>query len=153
MRSELEVANLVLHLLDGLTERSYGSTCCDMTVGTGKMEEPLDPLLAELFVAARGVLTNQIVHPANGLDLFNVDCIHVDGHSLEELMRLAEQARTTGGWAVLMLHGVGVGTHNLFLDTEVHKQFIEWLAQQRTIWTAPVRTIAQYIKRHKQTPT
>jgi hypothetical protein len=146
MRSELEVANLVLHLLDGLTERSYGSTCNDMTIGRGVMEEPLEPLLADLFVAARGKLTNQIAQPGHDFDLFNVGCIGGDGCSLEDLTQLVEQTRDSRGWALLMFHGVGAGTNNLYLDADVHEDFIGWLARQQDIWTAPVRTIAQYIR-------
>jgi hypothetical protein len=150
MRTELEVANLVLHLLDWLTDRSYGSTCCDLSVGRGLMEESLEPLLTEMFVAARGSLTNQIVYPGNDHNLFNIGCIHADGYSLKELKDLVEKARTSGGWAVLMIHGIGTGTHDLYLDIEVHKRFIGWLAKQHTIWVAPVRTIAYYIKQYNQ---
>lgn len=153
MRSELEVANLVLHLVDGLTNRTYGSTCCDMTVGFGKMEESLKPLLADLFVAARGSSTNQIVHPANDLDLFNISCIHADGHSLDKLIHLVDQTHASGGWAVLMIHGIGAGTHELYMDTNVHELFIGWLAQQENIWTAPVRAIAHYLRQQVQTTT
>ena len=79
MRAELEVANLVLHLLDGQRDRSYGSTCGDLSVGPEALKEPLEPVLKDLFVAARGTLTNQAAQPALGLDLFNIDCIDVAG--------------------------------------------------------------------------
>jgi hypothetical protein len=148
LRAELEVANLVLHLLDGQQERTYAYTCCDTTIGNDEMEQPLKPLLTDLFVAARGTLTNQIVHPASALDPFNIGCIHADGRSLEELIHLVEQTRASGGWAVLTIHGVGAGSHDLYLDADVHKRFIGWLAQQQTIWTAPFRTIAHYLKQH-----
>ncbi len=153
MRDELEVANLVLHLLDGRSERSYGNTCCDTTVGSEAMERSLEPILQELFVAARGALTNRIAYPANGIDLFNIGCIDASGRSLEELQEVVEQARAAGGWAVLMLHGIGAGTHDLYMDAEVHERFIGWLAQQRMIWTAPVRDIANYIKQVTQSIT
>ena len=146
MRSELEVANLVLHLLDGLTERSYGSTCCDMKVGRGSMEESLEPSLADLFVAARGELTNQCIQPAHRINLFDLGCFHADGRSLEELKQLVEQTREINGWAILMIHGIGAGTHDLYLDVDVHEEFIEWIAKQQAIWTAPVRVISSYIK-------
>jgi len=146
LRAELEVANLVLSLLDGRQERTYAYTCCDATIGSGATEQPLEPLLADLFIAARGELMNKIVHPKDGINLFNIGCIHIDGLSLEELIRLVEQARTSSGWAVLMMHGVGADTHDLYLDAEVHKRFIGWLARQQGIWTAPVRTIVHYIK-------
>lgn len=150
MRAELEVANLVLYLLDGLTDRSYGSTCCDMTVGHGATEQALEPMLADLFVAARGVLTNRVAGPRRDFDLFNLGCISADGRSLEDLTQLVEQASKSGGWAVLMIHGIGAGTHDLYLDAGVHEHFIDWLSSQQGVWTAPVRTIAQYIKQHRQ---
>lgn len=149
MRAELEVANLVLHLLDGREDRSYGSTCCDMTVGDGTQEQALEPILQDLFVAARGGLANRIAQPGQGFSLFNLGCISADGRSLEDLTQLVEQTRQSGGWAVLMLHGIGAGTHNLYLDEVVHAQFIRWLARQQGVWTAPVRTIAQYISQQR----
>jgi sialate O-acetylesterase len=153
MRAELEVANLVLHLLDGRRTRSYASTCGDMSVGRGDEEESIEPLLQELFFAVRGVMTNRIVQPDHELNFFNVGCIMGDRRPLEGLKQIVEQARESGGWAALVFHGVGAGTHELYSDTEVHKQFIEWLARQQEIWTAPFRTIVQYIKDNLPTST
>ncbi len=144
MRAELEVANLVLHLLDAQTERSYGNTCCD--TGFGENEQPMEPLLTDLFVAARGSLTNRIAQPVRGLDLYDIGCIDVAGMSLEDLKRLCEETRITGGWAILMIHGIGAGTHDLYLDAAAHEHFIQWLAEQKAIWTAPVRAIAHYVR-------
>jgi len=153
MRAELEVANLVLHLLDGLTERSYASTCCDMQIGYDGVEEALEPLLTDLFFAARGTLTNQVADPANGLNLFDIDCTQADGRSLDELKQLVEQARANGGWAVLVIHGVGAGTHDLYSEADVHQLFIGWLARQQAVWTAPLRTIARYVRQQLQATT
>ena len=148
MRAELEVANLVLHLLDEQDERSYGCTCGDLTVGAGPSEEPLRPILPDLFVAARGTITNRAEQPGPGLDPFNVGCIDAGGRSLSQLQEVVEAARVEGGWAVLVVHGVGAGTHDLYLDTDVHEGFVRWLAGQKAIWTAPVRTVAGYIREH-----
>jgi hypothetical protein len=48
-----------------------------------------------------------------------------------------------------MIHGVGAETHDLHLDTDVHNQFIRWLAQQQTIWTAPFREVAKYVNQSR----
>jgi len=48
-----------------------------------------------------------------------------------------------------MLHGIGSGTHGLFLDEGVHTRFLAWLAGQPLVWVAPVRTIARYLKEHQ----
>jgi hypothetical protein len=150
LREELEVANLVLHLLDGQTERSYGNTCCNTTLGRDEKEQSLEPLLRDLFVAARGEQTNRIANPAQGINLFNIGCIDAAGRSLEELKDVVGQARASGGWAILMIHGIGAGTHDLYLDADIHEGFAGWLAQQGTIWTAPVRDIARHIRQQTQ---
>lgn len=144
VRAELEVANLVLHLLDAQTERSYGNTCCDTRFG--EEEQPIESLLRDLFIAARGSLTNRIAQPAYGINLYDIGCIDAAGASLEDLKSVSEQARITGGWAVLMIHGIGAGTHDLYLDAEAHERFIRWLAQQKAIWTAPVRVVARHVR-------
>jgi sialate O-acetylesterase len=150
LRSELEIANFVLTQIDGRTERTYGNTCCDTTIGMGDAEQSMDMVLAGMFVAARGALTNLIAEPARGLNLLNVGCISADGRSLAELTELIERAHACGGWAVLMIHGIGAETHSLHLDPDVHQQFLEWLAQQQGIWTAPFGDVANYIRRQMQ---
>ena len=145
LRAELEVANLVLHLLDGQGERTFGNTCCDTSIGSGEREQSLEPLLKKLFVAARGRLTKNIAQPGPGFNLHDIGCISADGRSFEELVDLATQARASAGWAVLMMHGVGVETYDLHIEAGVHERFVAWLAQQQTIWTAPLRVIAKYI--------
>ncbi len=149
LRDELEVANSVLHLIDGETERTYGHTCCDTTLGRGDDEQDMSALLADLFLAGRGAQTDRPAQPGDGLDLMNVGCLTVDGLSLPKLMEIVEQARQDGGWAVLVMHGVGADTHEYHLDAAVHRQFVAWLAQQRqTVWTAPFGDVAWHIRRN-----
>ena len=46
-----------------------------------------------------------------------------------------------------MIHGVGEGTHDLFIDTEEHKKLISWLgANTADIWTAPLVEVARYVR-------
>ena len=56
---------------------------------------------------------------------------------------MKEDARACGGWLVYMFHGVGQGTHSLFVDEEEHRMFITWLGQQKDIQIAPFRDIAK----------
>ena len=53
-KEEMQVANFALSLLDGKTERTFGNTCCHATVGRESGQESIEPLVEELFVAARG---------------------------------------------------------------------------------------------------
>ena len=119
----------------------------EFVAGRGADEQPMEGILADLFVAARGALTNRIARPRRPLDLLNLGCIGGDGRSLAELRAIVDEARRQGGWAVLMMHGVGAEAYDLYVDTEVHQQFVSWLAAQReTVWTAPVVEIGRYIK-------
>ena len=148
-RAELEVANLVLHLLDGQTERTFGNTCCDTTVGGGALETPMEPILKEIFLAARGRLTDRIASSVDAIDLLDIGCIPIDGRSLADLKQLVHEVRESSSWAVLAIHGVGPEGHSLFLDEDVHAGFLAWLADQTSVWTGPVRMIAQYLKTHR----
>ena len=147
-RAELEVANLVLYLVDGQTERTFGNTCCDTAVGRGTREAPMAPLLGKMFLAARGRLTGRVAVPTGDFRLNDIGCIHIDGLAFDDLKGLAESACDCSGWALLMVHGIGPATHELTLDEDVHERFISWLAGQDSIWTAPVRTVARYLRSH-----
>jgi peptidoglycan/xylan/chitin deacetylase (PgdA/CDA1 family) len=150
LRDELAVANSILHLVDGQSERTYGHTCCDVTIGRGDEEQDMSALLADLFLAGRGSQTDNAAQPGPDLNLMNVGCISVDGRSLPELIAVAEQAQASGGWAVLVMHGIGAETHKYYLDATVHEQFITWLtAQHSAVWTAPFRDIAQYVRQER----
>ena len=46
-----------------------------------------------------------------------------------------------------MIHGVGEGTHGLYMDPVVHKTLVSYLGdRQDSIWTAPVATVATYLR-------
>ncbi len=46
-----------------------------------------------------------------------------------------------------MIHGIGEGTHNLYIDVEEYQKLVDYLgAQQDSIWTAPVAQVAQYLQ-------
>lgn len=145
-RDELAVANLVLDLLDGGRPRTYGNNCVNLTIGRGANELPMDPILAELFVAARGTITNRPVDPAHP-EFTRLGHFVGDGKTFAQLRAEIEQTRDIGGWIIYMFHGVGAGTHNLFVDENEHRQLIAWLDQERgSIWTAPVVEVAQRLK-------
>ena len=153
LRNELAVADLVLRLVDGKTQRTFGNTCCDATIGAGVDEQPMDSILAERFVAARGAMRNQLAVADGRLNLMNVGCFGVDGWSLAELTELVDRAGAMGGWAVLMIHGVGEGTHHMYVDSEVHRRFIALLAERRaTTWVAPFIEVAGYLRARQADP-
>jgi hypothetical protein len=34
-------------------------------------------------------------------------------------------------WLVVIMHGVGIGTHNSFIDADEHRRLLDWIAMQR----------------------
>ena len=145
-RDELAVANLVLDLLDGGRPRTYGNNCTHLTIGRGAQEQPMDPILAPMFVAARGTITNQPIDPAKPV-FTRLGHFNGDNKTFAQLRAEIEIARARGEWIIYMFHGVGAGTHNLFIADEEHRQLIEWLDQERaSIWTAPVVDVARHLQ-------
>jgi hypothetical protein len=145
-RDELAVANLALDLLDGGKPRTYGNNCTNLTIGKGDKEQPMDPVLTELFVAARGAITHQPVDPAKPV-FMRLGHLVGDGKTFAQLRAEIDSACAAGGWSIYMFHGVGADTHGLFIAEDEHRQFIEWLAQQRaSIRTAPVVDIVHHLK-------
>jgi sialate O-acetylesterase len=145
-RDELSVANKFIDLLDGGRPRTYGNNCTHLTIGRGDTLKPMDPILDDLFVAARGAITSEPVDPANPV-FTRLGHYNGDGKTFEQLRAEIEAARARGAWIIYMFHGVGKETHNLFIDDEEHRKLVEWLDHERaTIWTAPVVEVAQHLK-------
>ena len=151
LRVELEIANLVLYLLDGKRERTFGNTCCDTTIGRGDQEISMDEILGDFFIAARGPFNRQIADVNNGINLMQVGHFGADKQnmSLEDIQETIQHAVEMGGWVVFMIHGVGKGTHSLYMEKTDHEKLVNWLAANKAdIWTAPFIEVAQYVKDH-----
>ncbi len=58
-----------------------------------------------------------------------------------------ENATLKGKWIFYMFHGVGQGTHSLYIEAEEHRKLVEYLSSPKNrIWTAPAIDIMQYLK-------
>lgn len=154
-KEEMQVANFALSLLDGRSERTFGNTCSQTTIGPDSQEESLEPLVEELFVAARGDVTTEPVDVEtvnyNALGTFAADTdmlgVKHQEHSVETTLQIITDAAASGGWAIFMIHGVGQGTHGMFMDVDEHDKLVNYLAErQDSIWTAPVVEVAKYLK-------
>jgi peptidoglycan-N-acetylglucosamine deacetylase len=137
LRRELMVANGVLGMIDGRSERSYGNTCCETTIGPASAPSSMTGVLRTLFIAARGTMKDSPAQPGPAFDPFDVGTNSMDGRSFEQLQRIVETARMTRGWVVLTAHGVGPAEHELNVDVQTHWRFIRWLRDQADVWVAP----------------
>lgn len=100
----------------------------------------------EMRVAARGPFNGQVVDVStinfNALGHFGGD-----DRDFERLRQELDTAVGAGGSIVYMIHGVGEGTHGMYIDPEVHQRLVDNLGErQDAIWTAPVATVARYLR-------
>ena len=111
----------------------------------------MDKILAQLFVAARGPFNSQIADVKKGINLMQVGHFGGDEQDKgpEDTVETIERAAEMGGWAVFMIHGVGEGTHSLYMEKSRHEKLVAWLAVTKArVWTAPFIDVAQYVKAH-----
>ncbi len=111
----------------------------------------MDEVLDSLFVAARGPFNRQVADVNNGINLMQVGHFGGDEQDMgpEDLRETIERAAEMGGWAVFMIHGVGEGTHSLYMEKSRHAKLVAWLAENKArLWTAPFIEVAQYVKTH-----
>ena len=146
LREELETASFVLQLVDGQSQRTYANTCWHRTFGSGEQQQPMEPILADYFLAARGGQTDKPVNLAD-IDFMNLGSVHADQHTFADLRAQVETLAQNGGWIIYTMHGVGLGTHGLYIDRDEHNRFTGWLGQnQDTVWTAPMIEVARFFK-------
>lgn len=143
---EIRLANDILALVDGRSVRSFGNTCHHDVIGSGKTAATVGALAPAHFVAARGERTQKAVD-LKKINWFNLGTRAADGATFEELRAEITGMNRLGGWLILTMHGVGPRDHSLHIDEDEHARLVEWLAtQQETIWTAPVRVVAEALK-------
>ena len=143
---EMRVANCLLNQIDGQTDRTFGNTCCNTTIGRGQKEMDLSGLIDRMFVAGRGPLNEEIVCP-DSLSFPALGHFNGDGKTLEELQQYIEGAIRMNGWILFMFHGVGKGTHRLFIESDIHAGLLDYLEENADrIWTASMVRVAKHLK-------
>jgi hypothetical protein len=107
------------------------------------MAQSYKPLIAEMFLAGRGI-TGKLAEPGS-VDLSETPSIEAPV-TLEGLVGLVEKARGNNAWAIILFHGVG-GDY-IPVPAEVHEGFIKYLAENRkTVYTDTFGAIAGIIKK------
>jgi sialate O-acetylesterase len=142
---EIRLANTFLSLVDGLSERTYAYTCFDTHLGRWPNKQPIAQLIRSDFIAARGGRTEKPIVISRELDLMNLGGFLADGLSEPSLFDTITMTRNQGGWLILVIHGIGSGTHESFIETSIHDALIDFLTAM-DIWVAPTVTIAKWVR-------
>ncbi|WP_185236374.1 polysaccharide deacetylase family protein [Teredinibacter franksiae] len=136
----VQMTNTVLEAVDGKKQRSFAYTCGDTTAGGESFEEAI----ANRFIAARGVSGNN--QKFTEINFGNLAAHAVANDSAEQLIAQVDNAITNNAWVILLFHGVG-GEHSLDVSIKAHEVLLNYLkTKQKTVWVAPVYTVASYAK-------
>lgn len=140
MRAELLETHQLLAGLGVCAPYTFAYPCGETRVG----KEPTSyvGLVSELFAAARGVEARVADPVRDSLDLVPA----CDGaRSADELLALVEAAEQSGGWLVLLFHGVG-GDH-LSVSLEAHEALLDHLSRRRDrLWTERFGAVAAQVR-------
>jgi hypothetical protein len=125
----LLLANRVLHSIDGCTERSFGATCSDLTVGPGDGESFVDDIRDRFKVVRAGHSTQPLQGPAP----FMVPAMPGDFRRDNEIITVLKTMQPLPeAWILVVMHGVATGTHNSFIETDEYRRLIDRIASQHT---------------------
>jgi peptidoglycan-N-acetylglucosamine deacetylase len=137
---EIKTMNMLLHQVDGKTERTFAFPCSDTKVHDTAY---IDGLRSH-FAGARAVRSE--ILPIKKVNLFDIGCFMVNGQSGEQLIKEVKEAMNKGGLLVFLFHGVG-GEHGLNVSLEAHRQLLNYLKmEEKNIWIAPMITVAKFVQ-------
>lgn len=137
---ELLLADRVLRLVDGCERRSFAATCGNTATGPDGAEVSfVDDLRRVATVVRTGAGR---IHPL-APPPFLVGQYSIDGADAAKAIAQIEPVIAAGGWVVILAHGVGAGTHGLFIDEREHEQVLDWIAERTDrLWSGTVSEVA-----------
>lgn len=144
---EVKTANQSLWLIDGKTERTFGNTCFDNFLGPPEDPICLEPLMKDIFIAARGEDTGKAV-PLPTVNFYNLGTVWADRRSFGDFAPELENLVESGGWIIYTMHGVGKGSHTHFIDEREHTRLLQFLHDaSNQIWTAPIIDVVRHLRK------
>lgn len=136
---EIKLANTLLASIDGKVKRTFAYTCGDKVVDDSSFVD----LIKDDFVAARGVSWK--INKQNDMDLMDINCYSINGHTGEEMIKLVEQAKAENALVVFLFHGVG-GEHTLNVPLVEHNKLVDYIKQnEQEIWVASLLEVSSYV--------
>jgi peptidoglycan/xylan/chitin deacetylase (PgdA/CDA1 family) len=144
MEAELDETLRLLHELGAQPPFTFAYPCGETRVG--KERQSYVELVAQRFLAARSTEARIAAPLEDSLELVPA---HDGAKTPAELIALVDEAEATGGWLVLLFHGVG-GDH-LAVTLEAHAALLAHLSQRReTIWTERFGAIAAHVRSRRE---
>ncbi len=144
---EINTANEGLELIDNQTERTFGNTCFNNFLGPEEHLVCLEPLIAQVFLAARGEKSDKPVDMAQ-INFNNLGTVWADRRSFGDFTGELQEIIDNGGWVIYTFHGVGKGSHMHYIEADEHLHLLRFLRENADqYWTAPVIDVVRWLKR------
>ena len=142
MAAELDASISDLHGLGTTGKLTFAYPCGQTRLARS---ESYIPLVQQRYRAARGVAA-AVAEPAS-VDLFSVPALFPPTSSDgSDLLAFVDRAVSTGGWAVIGMHGVSELGEYLQLAQPAHDKLLAYLAEHASrIYTAPFGTVADVV--------
>ena len=124
--------------------RTFAYPCYETTIGRGLSKRSYVPIVAEIFLAARG--WGELGYPNFPLacDLHELWSWPAHRMSFEQMIGLVVRASSENGWAIYTFHGINEG-HLPTSEFDL-TGFLRFLKKNEDkIWVAPVCEVAEYI--------
>ena len=137
---EVQLAGRILHLVDGNDRRSYAATCGNTTVGPDGAEASfVDDLRHHATIVRSGRGGPQPLRKPD----FVLGSHSADDSDAATTIAAIEPVLASGGWLIIEMHGIGAGTHGLFVAEAEHTRLLDWIAERSAgLWAGTVSGVA-----------
>jgi len=123
---------------------TFAYPCYCLFVGIGENRQSFVPIIAKNFLVGRGEAEYGFGNHPEFIDMACVGGIRVERMSGFEMIGLVEELTWQGMWVILAFHDIN--GDRLSVQSEDYLMLLNYLKRkEKTIWTAPVREVAQKI--------
>lgn len=148
MESDFAAASKEIERLLGVKAATSAYPCGSKFVGRAEQTQSYVPLMAKMFIAARGFRDEAANDPAY-CDFSQLLGVESDGMSFEQMRDAVRKAEGEGGWLVLAGHEIG-GKGNQTTEIATLEKFLAYAADPANgVWLERVDTVARYIRQHR----
>ena len=122
-------------------DRTFAHPCGALAIGAEPDEASYDAAIRQRHFAARTCIP-EVNDPAT-VRMLRIGGFAGAGATARPLIAHCEAARATGGWTVLLFHGIGGPSHTF--ERAAHQELVAHL-KARDYWVAPVKTVGRLVE-------
>ena len=145
MKEQVILTNVMLHAIDGKTERTYTAPCIDSKAGGQNYIDAVKDQFVAIKLSGGGVTPDMMK-----VDPYNVSVDFPQDQTADRLIALVKEAAEKGTMVNFTFHGVG-GDH-LVTSVKAHDDLLKYLADNKDIyWVDTFANIMKHVKEeHKK---